>query len=250
MRHLTVKAGAPVAPVAQVVVPVAKSAAVVTAPVMVEAAPAVASGGLLWTPRARTIIEDAGLDPATVTGLMATGPGGRVSGDDVTKFLDERTKAATTPITASATAAAPVAGGDTETVCIAGVGFAVPKGIRPTSEILKEFPGRTEAEMLKLTGIRERRFAGPGETATGLAAIAVQHALDQAGMKVTEIDGIVLATIIPDQPVPSMASALAKHLGIPKALAFDLNAACSGWLYALEVGRAFIRGGTAKNVSW
>ena len=248
LRHLTVKAGAPVAPVAQVVVTVAKSAAVVTAPVMVEAAPAVASGGLLWTPRARKMIEDAGLDPATVTGLMATGPGGRVSGDDVTKFLDERTKAATTPITASATAAAPVAGGDTETVCIAGVGFAVPKGIRPTSEILKEFPGRTEAEMLKLTGIRERRFAGPGETATGLAAIAVQHALDQAGMKVTEIDGIVLATIIPDQPVPSMASALAKHLGIPKALAFDLNAACSGWLYALEVGRAFIRGGTAKNV--
>lgn len=249
LRHLTVKAGAavakPVAPVAPVVVPVAKSAAVVTAPVRIAAAPAVASGGLLWTPRARKMIEDAGLDPATVTGLMATGPGGRVSGDDVTKFLDERT---TTPIATSATAAAPMAGGDTETVCIAGVGFAVPKGIRPTSEILKEFPGRTEAEMLKLTGIRERRFAGPGETATGLAAIAVQHALDQAGMKVTEIDGIVLATIIPDQPVPSMASALAKHLGIPKALAFDLNAACSGWLYALEVGRAFIRGGTAKNV--
>jgi 3-oxoacyl-[acyl-carrier-protein] synthase-3 len=57
-----------------------------------------------------------------------------------------------------------------------------------------------------------------------------------------------MATIIPDQPVPSMASALAALLGIPKATAFDLNAACSGWLYALEVGRALIQGGTARNV--
>jgi 3-oxoacyl-(acyl-carrier-protein) synthase III len=76
----------------------------------------------------------------------------------------------------------------------------------------------------------------------------VKHALGQAGLAASEIDGIVLATIIPDQPVPSMASALARELGCPKALAFDVNAACSGWLYALEVGRAFIRGGTAKNV--
>ncbi|WP_157837009.1 3-oxoacyl-ACP synthase III family protein, partial [Geminisphaera colitermitum] len=135
-----------------------------------------------------------------------------------------------------------------ETVCIAGVGYAVPNNIRPTSEILKAFPGRTEAEMLKLTGIKERRYADANETATSLAAKAVRHALDQAKMDVQQIDGVILATIIPDQPVPSMASALAKHLGIPHALAFDINAACSGWLYALEVGRSFIRSGTAKNI--
>ena len=57
-----------------------------------------------------------------------------------------------------------------------------------------------------------------------------------------------MATIIPDQPVPSMASALARRLGIPRALAFDLNAACSGWLYALEVGRSLILSGSARNV--
>jgi 3-oxoacyl-[acyl-carrier-protein] synthase-3 len=57
-----------------------------------------------------------------------------------------------------------------------------------------------------------------------------------------------MATILPDQPVPSMASALARRLGIPRALAFDLNAACSGWLYALEVGRSLIRSGTSKNL--
>jgi 3-oxoacyl-(acyl-carrier-protein) synthase III len=102
--------------------------------------------------------------------------------------------------------------------------------------------------MHKLTGIRERRYAGEGETATGLAAIAVQHALAQSGVDVKQIDGIIMATIMPDQPVPAMASALAKQLGIPGALAFDLNAACSGWLYGLEIGRSLIRGGTAKNL--
>src|SRR5690606_14784573 len=124
----------------------------------------------------------------------------------------------------------------------------VPAGIRANSEILKAFPLRTEDEMVRLTGIKERRFATDDESATDLAAIAVKHALAQAEMPVSDIDGIILATLIPDPPVPSMASALARQLGIPRALAFDLNAACSGWLYALEVGRAFIRSGTAKNL--
>ena len=102
--------------------------------------------------------------------------------------------------------------------------------------------------MVRLTGIKERRHAADDETATDLAVVAVQHALAQAGMKVGQIDAVIMATIIPDQPVPSAASALARRLGIPRALAFDLNAACSGWLYALEVGRSFILTGTAKNV--
>lgn len=102
--------------------------------------------------------------------------------------------------------------------------------------------------MVRLTGIKERRYAAEDESATALAATAVQHALAQAGMNVAQIDGVILATILPDQPVPSMASALARELGIPRALAFDLNAACSGWLYALEVGRSLIRCGSAKNL--
>lgn len=136
----------------------------------------------------------------------------------------------------------------THTVCIAGIGYAVPPHVRANSDILKAFPDRTEEQMVHLTGIKERRYAAEDDSATDLAAIAVQHALKQAGMTLDQIDGIILATLIPDQPVPSMASALAKQLGIPRVLAFDLNAACSGWLYALEVGRAFILAGTAKNL--
>jgi 3-oxoacyl-[acyl-carrier-protein] synthase-3 len=135
-----------------------------------------------------------------------------------------------------------------ETVCIAGVGFAVPKNIRANSEILKAFPNRTEDEIVRLTGIMERRYADDDESATSLAAVAVEHALRQAAVPVAMIDTIIMATIIPDQPVPSMASALAARLGIPRATAFDLNAACSGWLYALEVGRSLILGGSARNV--
>jgi 3-oxoacyl-[acyl-carrier-protein] synthase III len=135
-----------------------------------------------------------------------------------------------------------------ETVCIAGVGYAVPATVRANAEILKAFPHRTEDEIVRLTGIKERRYATEDESATHLAAVAVQHALAQAGMHVQQIDGIIMATIIPDQPVPSMASSLARQLGIPRALAFDLNAACSGWLYALEVGRSLIRAGTARNL--
>jgi 3-oxoacyl-[acyl-carrier-protein] synthase-3 len=136
----------------------------------------------------------------------------------------------------------------TDTVCIAGVGHAVPDSVRANSEILKAFPNRTEDEIVRLTGIKERRYATDDESATSLAAIAVSHALKQAAMPVGQIDTIIMATIIPDQPVPSAASALAALLGIPKATAFDLNAACSGWLYALEVGRSLIRGGSARNV--
>jgi len=128
------------------------------------------------------------------------------------------------------------------------VGHAAPATIRANSEILKAFPHRTEAEIVRLTGIKERRHAAEDESATDLAVTAVQHALAQAGMTADQIDGVIMATLMPDQPVPAAASALARRLGIPRALAFDLNAACSGWLYALEVGRAFIHAGTAKNL--
>ncbi|GAB1489861.1 hypothetical protein MASR2M8_23180 [Opitutaceae bacterium] len=234
-------ASAPAAPAPTSVAP--KPAAAPSAPV---ATATKAPGGPVWTPRAIKLLQDAGLEPAQVTDIEATGPGGRVSGDDVTRYLANRPAASGT--TAAKPTVDPVSAKGDATVCIAGVGYAVPKNVRPTSDILKAFPGRTEEEMLKLTGIKERRYAGESETATDLAAIAVEHALVQAGMKIEQIDGLIMATVIPDQPIPSMACALARRLGIPHALAFDLNAACSGWLYALEVGRCFILGGTAKNL--
>lgn len=239
LRHLESKAGSVSSPVAVVAAPVAVAPS--SGPVAVELAT-----GSLWTPRAQKLAREAGFEPSKLEGLAGTGPAGRITGEDFQVWLAARPQSAAGA--ASIVSSSPAVQPTDTTVCIAGVGYAVPKNIRPTSEILRAFPGRTEAEMHKLTGIHERRYADADESATSLAATAVRKALAQAGIEPVRIDGIVLATIIPDQPVPSMASALAKLLGCPKALAFDLNAACSGWLYALEVGRAFIRGGTASTV--
>lgn len=225
-----------------------------SAPAFTEAAPSPTSaarpslhsaqtaGGLKWTPKALRIVRDAGFDPDTITDIKATGPGGRVSGDDVAAFL------AANPTPTTSAAEAPSVDSGRETVCIAGIGFAVPEHITTNKELLEKFPGKSEEEIVKTTGISQRHIAQEGEGVTTYAAEACEKALTMAGISVSSIDGIIMATIIPDQPVPSSASALARHLGIPNALAFDLNAACSGWLYALETGRAFIRSGTAKNL--
>jgi len=206
------------------------------------------AGKIQWTPRAAKLAQEAGLDPESITDITATGPGGRVSGDDVTKYLAARQGVKSPAPALRAPAAAEGSRFTDETVCVAGIGFTVPANVMPNSEILKAFPHMTEEEIVRLTGIVERRYAGEDETATRLAATAVEHALKQAQIPINEIDGIIMATLLPDQPVPSAASGLAKHLGIKTALAFDLNAACAGWLYALEVGRALIRAGTAHKM--
>jgi 3-oxoacyl-(acyl-carrier-protein) synthase III len=212
------------------------------------AVPSKAGAGsrLKWTPRALKIAREAGLDPETLAGVSSTGPGGRVSGDDIEKYISEHGAATKSP--GPSVAPARAESSEDATVCLAGIGYAVPRNVRSNAEILKAFPGKTEEEILRITGIRQRHYATGGESATSLATIAVNHALSMSGVNLSEVDGIIMATLIPDQPVPSAASALAKELGVRHALAFDLNAACSGWLYALEVGRSLIRAGSAKNL--
>ncbi len=201
----------------------------------------VSAGGLRWTPRAKRMALDYGLDPNGVKDIAGTGPGGRVSGDDVSAYVAQMT-----PVVSSEVGS--LLPSLSETVCVAGIGYAVPRAIKTNEEIVKAFPGKTVEEMVKVTGIRQRYVISEGESATSLATEATKRALGMAGMSVSDVDAVIVATLLPDQPVPGAASALAKNLGIGKALAFDLNAACSGWLYALEVGRTFIKGGTAKNV--
>lgn len=203
----------------------------------------IASGGIRWTPRARKIAVDRGLDPESITDIVGTGPGGRVTGDDLDNY-----KGATAATVSQANAQPATSGSLSEqTVCVAGIGYAVPKSVRSNEDILKEFPGKTADEIVKVTGIQQRYVISDGESATSLATEATHKALEMAGLSVADIDAVIVATLLPDQPVPGAASALARELGIGQALAFDLNAACSGWLYALEVGRSFIVGGTAKN---
>lgn len=98
------------------------------------------------------------------------------------------------------------------------------------------------------TGIRERRLAGPTDTTLAMSAHASRQAIEVAGIDPSEIDLIVLATVTPDKFMPSTASLLQTELGAHRAAAFDLAAACSGFVYALAVGSQFIQTGVHQTV--
>jgi 3-oxoacyl-[acyl-carrier-protein] synthase-3 len=96
------------------------------------------------------------------------------------------------------------------------------------------------------TGIRERRFVGVADSAATLATGAAREALAAAGVTPHDVDLIICATVTPDLMCPSTACLIQSALGCPPVPAFDLSAACSGFLYALSVGEQHIRTGAAK----
>lgn len=129
---------------------------------------------------------------------------------------------------------------------IAGMGSALPSRVVPNAE-LEQFVETTDEWIFSRTGIRSRRFAGEGETAASLAADAADKALSAAGVGPGAIDMTVVATVSGDQPLPSTASFVQERLGISGA-AFDLAAACAGFIYGAEVGAGQIASGRAEKV--
>lgn len=130
---------------------------------------------------------------------------------------------------------------------ITGWGLAVPEQVLSNTDL--ERMVETSDEWIQTrTGIRERRIVGPGESTSTLATDAGRRAIERAGIKPTDIDLIVLATCTPDRPFPATACTVQANLGIPRAAAFDVAAACSGFVYGLNVATSMIRAGTARNV--
>ncbi len=127
---------------------------------------------------------------------------------------------------------------------IAGTGSALPKR-RVTNAELAETVDTTDEWIVERTGIRARHIAGDDETTASLAADAARRALDSAGIDAASVGLIVLATATPDQTFPSSATKVQAMLGIADCVAFDVQAVCSGFLYALSVAESMIRGGTA-----
>jgi len=128
---------------------------------------------------------------------------------------------------------------------IAGTGSYLPEKV-VTNADLEKIVDTTDEWIASRTGIRERRRAADGETTGDLAFYAATHALEAAGVKASEIDLIVLGTTTPDLIFPSTACLLQHRLGANGCAAFDVNAACSGFLYALGVADQFIKSGQAK----
>lgn len=101
----------------------------------------------------------------------------------------------------------------------------------------------------KRTGIKERRIANEGEASSDLGVRAGELAIERAGISKEEIDLVICATVTPDfLCMPSTACLIAAKLGLPNVMAFDVSAACTGFVYALNVAKAFIESGMKKNV--
>jgi len=98
------------------------------------------------------------------------------------------------------------------------------------------------------TGIRERRIAGEREAASDLGYKASKKAIKDAGIEPEQIDAIVVATMSGDMPMPSTATLIQERLGVRNAFAFDINAACSGFIFGLGVADSFIRSGMSRRL--
>ena len=128
---------------------------------------------------------------------------------------------------------------------IAGTGSYLPEKVLTNAD-LEQFVETSDEWIASRTGIRQRHVAAEGETTGDLAFHAATRALEAAGVAASEIELIVLGTTTPDIIFPSTACLLQHRLGANGCAAMDVNAACSGFLYALSVADAFIRAGTVK----
>lgn len=131
-------------------------------------------------------------------------------------------------------------------VGIIGVGKYLPKNILTNADIEK-MVDTSDEWITTRTGIKERRLVAKNEATSDLAIKASREALANAGLKSTDLDLIIVATITPDMPFPAVACILQNALGAKNAAAFDISAACAGFVYALSIAQQFIQSGTHKN---
>jgi len=125
---------------------------------------------------------------------------------------------------------------------ISGTGSYVPARVMTNAE-LERMVATSDAWITERTGIRERRIAATGEACSDLGTAAAERALQAAGVPAAEVDMILVATCTGDSPLPSTASRIQHRLGAVRAAACDLSAACSGFVYALSIGDAYIKSG-------
>ncbi|UCH45777.1 MAG: ketoacyl-ACP synthase III [Nitrospiraceae bacterium] len=130
---------------------------------------------------------------------------------------------------------------------ITGTGSYLPERIISNDDLAKTVHTSDEW-IIERTGIKERRVAGDDETTSDMCFQAAGKALEASGTFPEEIDLVIVATMSGDMPMPATASFLQQRIGAVNAGAFDVNAACSGFLYGLSVADNFIKGGTFRKI--
>ena len=130
---------------------------------------------------------------------------------------------------------------------IAGTGSYIPEKVLSNHDLSKMVDTSDEWITVR-TGIKERRIAGQGETTASMATAAAEKALEDAGVDAQQIDAIICATITPEMPLPATACFIQNNLGAENAAAFDIAAACSGFVYGLEISKMFIESGRYQHV--
>lgn len=130
---------------------------------------------------------------------------------------------------------------------IIGLGSYLPERVL-TNEDLEELVETSDEWIVSRTGMRERRIAAPDEYTSDMGAVSAKRALEMAKIEAKDVDAIIVATMTPDYISPSTAGIIQHHIGAEKAAAFDIQAACTGFLYALSVAKAYVESGMYKNI--
>ena len=128
---------------------------------------------------------------------------------------------------------------------IAGVGSCLPEKV-VTNKDLEKMMDTSDEWIRERTGIKRRHIAAEGETTASIGLIAAQRAMDMAGVTADELDLIIVGTCTPDKVIPSSACIVQRRLGAKGCAAFDINAACSGFLYGLDLASRFMQTGGAR----
>jgi 3-oxoacyl-[acyl-carrier-protein] synthase-3 len=132
-------------------------------------------------------------------------------------------------------------------VHLTGWGAYAPS-LKLTNADLEKMVDTNDEWIVTRTGIRERRIAGPDETTASMAAVAGLRAIATAGLEPDDIDLIIVGTLTPDYPMPSTAALVKQAIGNKRAAAFDVGAACSGFVYGYATAHAYVAAGLAKHV--
>jgi len=131
---------------------------------------------------------------------------------------------------------------------LAGTGRGIPERVMTNHDFAAIGIETSDEWIVERTGIRERHIAAPDETTCSMAATAARRAMERAGVHAGDIDTIVFSTATTDRLLPSTAVDLQAELGATRAAAFDINAACSGFIYGTTVAEGLIASGTAETV--